>query len=82
MYMRRFKEDILSDNQLSTSFSTNNSTPSTSSFKDNSTPSTSSFKDNSTPSMGSSTTRSSDTNIYIYVFIVAVLTIGAYIFGI
>ena len=54
--MKRLK-NIPRDNQLSTSSSTDNSTPSTSSFTSNSTPSTSSFKDNFI-------TRSSDTYIY------------------
>ena len=49
-YMKMLKEDILWNNQLSTSFSTNNSTPSTSSSTENSAPSTYSFTDKSTPS--------------------------------
>ena len=61
--MKRLKENIL--NQLSTSSSTDNSTPSTSSSTDNSTPSTSYSTDNFT-------TKSSDA----YIGIVDILAIG------
>ena len=89
-YIKRLKEKILKDNQLSTSSpthrptsstssSTDNSTPSTSSSTDRSTPSTPSSLDNSMPSTSSSTTRSSDTYIY-GVGILAVLAVGVCVF--
>ena len=70
--MKRLKEKILRGNQLSTSSSTDNSTPSPYSSTDNSIPSTSSSTDNFTA-------RSSDTYIYA-VGIVAFLAIGACVF--
>ena len=67
-YMKRLKEEILKDNQLSTS-----------SFTDNSTPSTSSSTDNYTPSTSSSTAESNNTYVY-GVDILAVLTTGVCVF--
>ena len=69
--MKRLKEDILKDNQISNSFLTHKTASLTRSFTDNSAPSTWS-------SIGNSTTRSSD--VYIYdVVAVPVLTTGAYL---
>ena len=70
--MKRLKKDLLSDNQLSTSSFTDNSTSTTSLFTDNSTRSTSSSASNFT-------TRSNDTYIY-GISKIAVLTIGACVF--
>ena len=77
--MKRLKENILRDNQLSTSFSAGNSMPSTSSSTNKCTPSTSSCMDNSMPSTPSYTARPSDTCIY-GVGIVAILAIGVCVF--
>ena len=65
--MKRLKENILRDNQLSTSSSMDNSTPSTSSSTDNSTPSTSSSTDNFTA-------RSSDA--YIGIVDIPAISVG------
>ena len=73
--MKGLKENILRDNQLSTSFFTDNSMSSSSTSTDRSTPSTSSFMHNSTPSIPSFTTSPSDTYAYS-VGTVAVLAIG------
>ena len=78
-YMKRLKEKILEDNQLSTPSSTGNSMPSTPSPMDRPTPSTSSSTCNSTPSTPSHAERSND--IYVYsVGILAVLAIGVCVF--
>ena len=70
-YMKRLKEKILEDNQMSTS--------STSSSTCDPTPSTSSSTCGPTPSTPSHTTRSNDTSIY-GVGILAVLAIGVSVF--
>ena len=62
--MKKLKRYIPRDNQLSTSSSTDNSTPSESSSTDKSVPSTSTSTDNSTPSTPSFNARSSDTYVY------------------
>ena len=71
-YLKRLKEDITKDNQISTSPPADNSAPSASSSMDNSTPSTSS-------SAGNSINRSDDTYIY-GVGVCAVLGIVACVF--
>ena len=78
-YMKRLKEKILEDNQLSTPSPTGNSTPSTPSPADRPTPSTSSSTGNSTPSTPFHATRSNDTYVY-GVGILAVLVIDVCIF--
>ena len=70
--MKRLNKDLLSDNQLSTTSFTGNSTSTTSFFTDNSTRSTSSSASNFT-------TRSNDTYIY-GISKIAALTIGACVF--
>ena len=72
-YMKSFKENILRDNQLTTSSSVDNFTPSTSSSTDNSYTPSASF------SIDKFNTLSSDTCIYD-VGIVAILAIGACVF--
>ena len=67
-YMKRLKEKILEDNQMTTSSSTSDLTPSTSSSTGDPTPSTPSH-----------TTRSNDTYVY-GVGILAVLAIGVCVF--
>ena len=69
--MKRLKEKILEDNQLSA--------PSISSSTGNPTPSASSSTGDSTPSMPPHTTRSNDTYVY-GVGMLAVLAIGVCVF--
>ena len=69
--MKRLKEKILEDNQMTTS--------STSSSTSDPTPSTSSSTGDPTPSTPSHTTRSNDTYVY-GVGILAVLAIGVCVF--
>ena len=71
-YMKRLKEKVLEDNQLSTPSPTDSSTPSTPS----STPPISSSSGDPTPSTLSHTPRSNDTYVY-GVGILAVFAIGA-----
>ena len=83
-YMKRIKKKkkkkkILEDNQLPTSPTTDEPTPSTSSSTGDPTPSTSSSTGNPTPSTPSHTLTSNDTYIY-GVGILAVLAIGTCVF--